>query len=92
MAKAKAKKGKSKKVRAARKPTELNAANVAKVKSAMTAEMKKVKAKDISKCEAIRNVAKRLGSVRRIEVEAALVKGFGLNLGTVRTQIQAARA
>lgn len=81
MKKAKAKKS-------TRKPTELNKANVAKVESALKAEMKK---EDQSKCEAIRKVAKKFGSVRRIEIEAA-AKNLRLNVATVRTQIQAARA
>lgn len=83
---------KSKTVRAARKPTELNAANVAKVQSAYADLKSKVAKGDMSQCEAIRKVAARYTSVRRIEIEAALVKGHKLNVGTVRTQIQRGRA
>lgn len=72
-----------------RKPTELNQANVSKVTSALKAELKK---DGVSKCEALRKVAKRFGSVRRIEIEAAAVKGCKMNLATVRTQVQIARA
>ena len=81
-----------KKAKAGRKPTELNKANLAKVASAMKGEMAKVKKGDQSKCEAVRKVAKRLGSVRRIELESVLTKQFGMKLPTVRTQIQIARA
>lgn len=92
MAKAKAKK-QSKKVRAARKPTELNKANLAKVSAKMKALATKVKKDEMSTVEAIRVLAKSLASVRRIEIEAVLTKApFNFNLGTVRRQIQEGRA
>jgi hypothetical protein len=79
--------------KAARKPTELNKANLAKVASAMKQEVAAVKKGDQSMVAAIRKIAKRLGSVRRIEIESVLTKApFKLNLGTVRRQIQEGRA
>lgn len=47
---------------------------------------------DQSKCEVVRTLAKRFGSVRRGEIEATFVKGLRMNLGTVRRQIQEGRA
>lgn len=95
MAKAKAKKASKAKQskKAVRKPTELDKAHLAKVTAAMKHEMAAVKKGDKSTVEAIRAVAKRLASVRRIEIEAVLTKApFSLNLGTVRRQIQEGRA
>ncbi len=92
MSKKAAKKSAKKVVRAARKPTELNKANLAKVASAMKSEMAAVKKGDKSTVEAIRAVAKRLRSVRRIEIEKVLTGQFKMNLGTVRRQIQEGRA
>ena len=45
-----------------------------------------------SKCEAVRKIAKRYGSARRIELEKVFVTGCRMNLGTVRRQIQEGRA
>lgn len=45
-----------------------------------------------SKCEVIRATAKRFGGQRRGVIEATFVKGLRFNLGTVRRQIQVARA
>lgn len=90
MAKAKTKKQAKK---ASRKPTELNKSHLAKVTAAMKSEMASVKKGDQSMVEAIRKVAKRLASVRRIEIEHVLTAApFKLNLGTVRRQIQEGRA
>lgn len=69
-----------------------NPSNVAKAVKAYKALGGKIKSGDLSKCEAVRKVAKQLGSVRRVEIEQAMVKSFGMNLGTVRRQIQEARA
>lgn len=69
-----------------------NPANIDKVVKAMRALQPKVKAKELSKCEAVRKIAKQLGTVRRIEIEVALVKHFAMNKGTVARQIQDARA
>jgi hypothetical protein len=79
--------------KAIRKPTEMNKANLAKVASAMKQEMAVVKKGDQSMVAAIRKVAMRLGSVRRIEIEHVLTAApFKLNVGTVRRQIQEGRA
>lgn len=51
-----------------------------------------LKKDEMSKCEVVRATAKRFASVRRGEVEATFVKGLKMNLGTVRRQIQEARA
>jgi hypothetical protein len=95
MAKAKAKKASKAKQskKAVRKPTELNKDHLAKVSKAMKAEMAAVNKGDQSTVEAIRKVAKRLASVRRIEIEHVLTSApFKMNLGTVRRQIQEGRA
>jgi hypothetical protein len=95
MAKAKAKKASKAKQskKAVRKPTELNKDHLAKVSKAMKSEMAAVSKGDQSKVEAIRKIAKRLASVRRIEIEAVLTKApFNFNVGTVRRQIQEGRA
>ena len=76
-----------------RKPTELDKANLTKVEKAFKSEMATVKKGEQSLVQAIRNVAKRLPSVRRIEIEKVLTSGpFKLNLGTVRRQIQEGRS
>jgi hypothetical protein len=76
-----------------RKPTELDKANLGKVEKAFKAELATVKKGDQSLVQAIRNVAKRLASVRRIEIEKVLTAApFKLNLGTVRRQIQEGRS
>jgi hypothetical protein len=93
MAKAKSKAKTKTSKKAVRKPTELDKGNLAKVASAMKSEMSSVKKGDQSTVEAIRKIAKRLASVRRIEIEAVLTKApFNLNVGTVRRQIQEGRA
>lgn len=61
----------------------------AKVLAAAKALLKKG---EQSKCEVVRSMAKRFGSVRRGEIEATFVKGLRMNLGTVRRQIQEGRA
>ena len=68
----------------------LNKANLAKITTAMKREMAK---EDQSMCAAIRNVAKRLASVRRAEIMHVLTAApFKFNAGTVRRQIQEGRA
>lgn len=77
--------------KAARKSV-VDPANVAKITAAMKAEMPKVKAGELSRCEAIRKIAGKHKNIRRVEIEQSLVKDFHFNLGTVRRQIQEARA
>jgi hypothetical protein len=81
----------SKPIKKARKPTELNPAHLASI-SAMKTEMAAVKKGDQRMVQAIRHVAKRYPSARRIEIETVLTATpFKLNLGTVRRQVQVGR-
>lgn len=66
--------------------------NVAVRDDILKVAKKELANKEQSKCEAIRKVAKRFGSARRIELEAVFVRGCKMNLGTVRRQIQEGRA
>ena len=60
--------------------------------SAMKAELAKVKKGDVSKCEAIRTVAKRLHSIPWGVITQTLSREFRLNLGTVKRQVQEGRS
>jgi hypothetical protein len=60
-----------------------------KILAAAKAEMKK---EDQTLCGAIRTVAKRFSKERRGVIEATLVKGLKVNLGTARRQIQLGRS
>jgi hypothetical protein len=55
-------------------------------------ELKKAKAGEQSKCEAIRVVAAKFPKERRIMLEQVFVKQHRMNVGTVRRQIQEGRA
>lgn len=86
-------KGKSKGKKASKaKTAKPRAAKVVEIPANVTqAVSKALKDESLSNCEAIRQVAKRLGSVRRIVLEQAFVKA-GMKVGTVRRQIQEGRA
>jgi hypothetical protein len=78
--------------KSSRKPTELDQSNLKKIAAAMKTEMASVDKGDQSMVAAIRKIAKRLASVRRIEIEKVLTDApFKLNLGTVRRQVQEGR-
>lgn len=62
------------------------------VNAKVLAHFKAEQKKEQSMCEAIRATAKRFASTRRGEVEATLVKGAKIALGTARRQIQMGRA
>ena len=62
------------------------------VVAAMKGEMAKVKKGDSSKCEAIRNVARRLRGVPWGAITQTLSREFRLNLGTVRRQVHEGRS